>query len=401
MTWRATNIGEYVDSGRASIQTGPFGTQLKASDYVAEGVPVINVRNIGYGCLRENDLEFVTDTTSERLSAHILDHGDIVFGRKGAVDRHLLVQNGHAGWMQGSDCIRLRFLTPEIEPRFVSYCFLSPSHQQWILTQSSNKATMASLNQDIIKRIPIRIPSPHTQRELVKILSAYDDLLENNARRIRLLEESARLLYEEWFVRLRFPGHEHTPIHDGLPKGWQKKPLVELADMVMGQSPPSRLYNEDGEGLPFHQGVSDFGDRFVTHRIFTTSMKRIAEAGDILCSVRAPVGRLNIAPDKLVIGRGLAALRSRTGYQSLLYYQLKNHFFKEDLIGGGAIFASVSKKVLQEQELLMPTAKLAREFEDFSRPVDEQIRLLWLQNHKLQQARDLLLPRLMNGEIAV
>lgn len=169
----------------------------------------------------------------------------------------------------------------------------------------------------------------------------------------------------------------------------------------MGQSPESKYYNEDGEGLPFHQGVTDFGDRFVTHRIYSTALNRIAEAGDVLCSVRAPVGRLNVTLDKIVIGRGLAALRSKTGHQSLLLQQLRAYFFKEDLIGAGAIFASVTKKEFSAQVLLEPPERLKRAFEEITVPCDEQIRALHLQNLQLRAARDLLLPCLMSGEIAV
>ncbi len=216
-----------------------------------------------------------------------------------------------------------------------------------------------------------------------------------------LLEQAARELYREWFVRLRFPGYEHTRITDGVPDGWERKALGELAHVTMGQSPASQHYNESGEGLPFHQGVSDFGDRFVAHRVYCTALNRLAEAGDILCSVRAPVGRLNITLEKIVIGRGLAALRSTSGYQSLLLQQLRAHFFKEDLIGGRAIFASVTKKEFEGQHLLTPTHRLAQAFEDVSRPIDEHLRVLNQQNEKLRAARDLLLPRLMSGQIAV
>jgi type I restriction enzyme S subunit len=232
-------------------------------------------------------------------------------------------------------------------------------------------------------------------------LWAYDELIENNRRRMALLEESARLLYREWFVRLRFPGHEHTPIVNGLPEGWERKPLGQLAQVVMGQSPESQFYNQDGHGLPFHQGVADFGDRFVTHRVFTTALNRLAHAGDVLCSVRAPVGRLNVTPDTIVIGRGLAALRSRSANQSFLFHQLRTHFFKEDLIGAGAIFASVTKAEFENQRLVTPPRMLIEAFEEVSEPLDDQLRLLSLQNQKLKAARDLLLPRLMSGEITV
>jgi type I restriction enzyme S subunit len=234
MSWKSLLLGEMVDEGLINIQTGPFGTQLKASDYTEAGTPVINVRNIGYGSLKPDKLEHVPDAVCDRLEKHLLSKDDIVFGRKGAVDRHLLVQEPQSGWMQGSDCIRLRFLSNNIVPKFLSYSLLMEQHKSWILTQCSNKATMASLNQDVICRIPLKVPDLVVQKAIVEILSTYDDLIENNRRRIQLLEESARLLYKEWFVHLRFPGHEHMEIVDGVPEGWNKRPLGETLTLQRG-----------------------------------------------------------------------------------------------------------------------------------------------------------------------
>jgi type I restriction enzyme S subunit len=285
------------------------------------------------------------------------------------------------------------------DARFVKYLFDATIQQR--VQQFTQGAAQDNLSQEKLLSIEFMVPSVSEQSRIADILSAYDDLIDNNLRRMALLGDAARQLYREWFVRLRFPGHEHTRITNGVPEGWGKKSLGELALITMGQSPESQHYNETGEGLPFHQGVTHFGERFVTHRIYSTALNRIAEAGDILCSVRAPVGRLNVTVDKIVIGRGLAALRSRTGHQSLLLQQLRAHFFKEDLIGGGAIFASVTKKEFSAQELLDPPERLMKAFEEVTVPCDEQIRVLYLQNQRLRAARDLLLPRLMSGEIAV
>lgn len=282
------------------------------------------------------------------------------------------------------------------DPRFISYFLHNVLHNY-----QSDKAAVPGVNRNVLHELKVRITDTKTQNKIADILSAYDDLIDNNRRRMALLEESARQLYQEWFVRLRFPGREHTRITKGVPEGWEGKKLGDLADITMGQSPESKYYNENDEGLPFHQGVTDFGDRFVTNRIYSTALNRIAEPGDILCSVRAPVGRLNVTLDKIVIGRGLAALRSSAGHQSFLLQQLRAHFFKEDIIGGGAIFASVTKKEFTEQRLLDPSDKLKRAFEELSVPCDEQLRVLHLQNQQLRAARDLLLPRLMNCEIAV
>src|SRR3989442_4559299 len=192
-------------------------------------------------------------------------------------------------------------------PRFVYYFLHALDFKRFDVGNSN-----PTLNRNHIHDLAISIPPPSVQVSIADVLSAYDDLMENNRRRMQLLEEAARLLYREWFVRLRFPGHEHTRLAHGISEGWEKKSLGELAEVTMGQRPESKFYNELGEGLPFHQGVADFGDRFVTSRIYTTALNRVAEVGDILCSVRAPVGRLNITLNKIVIGRGLAALRSRS-----------------------------------------------------------------------------------------
>lgn len=241
----------------------------------------------------------------------------------------------------------------------------------------------------------------NTQKQIAEVLDALDSSIETNQRRIALLEDAARRLYREWFVHLRFPGHESVPVKDGVPEGWAKLPLGDVAEITMGQSPESKYYNTDGDGLPFHQGVSDFGHRFVKHEAYTKQATRIAEAGDILCSVRAPVGRLNFTRDKIAIGRGLSAMRSRTGHQSLLFYQLDALFVEEDMIGGGAIFASVGKKELFGQLILQPSTSIATTFNRLVSDLDLQIENLDSQNQELAKARDLLLPKLMSGQLDV
>jgi type I restriction enzyme S subunit len=245
------------------------------------------------------------------------------------------------------------------------------------------------------------VPDAKTQKRIADRLVAYDDLIENNRRRIQLLEQAARLLYKEWFVHLRFPGHEHVKIKNGVPEGWEKIRLHEIAEITMGQSPSSKHYNEDGVGLPFHQGVTNFGVRFPTHQTYCTLEKRIAEPGDILFSVRAPVGRINMNLDKIVIGRGLAAIWSNRKHQSFLFYQLKSHFFKEDMMGGGAIFSAITKKDLHNVELVQPSPSLIDMFMENVLPIDRQIETLHRTCGNLTSARDILLPLLMNGEIAV
>ena len=380
------------------IYDGPHATPTEASD----GPVFLGIKNItDDGALDLSEIRHVSEEEYPRWTRRVTPQaGDVVFTYEATLHRYAIIPDGFRGCL-GRRVALVRPDPDQVDSRYLLYFFLS---RGWRQVVESNVVTGATVNRVPLERFPsfpVALPRLRIQQQIADILSAYDDLIENNRRRMALLDEAARQLYREWFVRLRFPGHEHTRITNGVPEGWERKTLGDLALITMGQSPESRYYNDEGEGLPFHQGVTDFGERFVTHRIYSTALNRIAEAGDILCSVRAPVGRLNVTLDKIVIGRGLSALRSRTGHQSLLLYKIRGHFFKEDLIGAGAIFASVTKKEFSAQEMLEPPDHLKRAFEEIAVPCDEQLRVLHLQDQQLRAARDLLLLRLMSGEIAV
>ena len=288
-----------------------------------------------------------------------------------------------------------------IDKRFLYYLFNTHGYRGQVRGSASG-ATVRHTSPSRIKACKIRVPqSVKDQHKIGALLSAYDDLIENHRRRIALLEESARLLYNEWFVRFRFPDNEPDRVVDGIPYGWERRRLIDVAEIVMGQSPKSEFYNQNGDGLPFHQGVTNFNFRFVHHKVYCTKPTRLSQAGDILFSVRAPVGRINLTDDIIAIGRGLSAMRSRTGHQSFLFYQLKSFFFKENMVGGGTIYAAVTKKQLENQELVCPPLNIMDQFDDFVCLVDQQIKILTLSVEKLSKARDILLPKLMRGEISI
>ena len=213
----------------------------------------------------------------------------------------------------------------------------------------------------------------------------------------------ARGLYREWFVHFRFPGHESVPCVPSplgeIPKGWEVKKLKDVCRLTMGQSPKSEFYNEIGEGIAFHQGVTDFGDRFPSDRLFCTADGRIAEAGDILFSVRAPVGRLNIANKKIILGRGLSAIRHNEDHQAFLWEQLRNRFTEVDMMGNGAIFASVTKDDMQGIDLICPPHAIVESATQHVQVLHSEIATLSQQIQNLRRTRDLLLPRLLSGQI--
>lgn len=288
----------------------------------------------------------------------------------------------------------------EVKAKWLHY-FLSSEIGQGLIYNSLQGSGQPFISLNLLRAFPIPIPQYATMRFVVDIASKYDELIENNQKQIKLLEEAAQRLYKEWFVDLRFPGHENTKITDGIPEGWKIQTLSQIADVVMGQSPKSEFYNQNGQGLPFHQGVGSYGTRFVVDKIYSTSFTRIAEAGSILFSVRAPVGRLNLTRNRVVIGRGLAAVNHRLGKQSYLFYLLKEHFFKDDVIGNGAIFASISKDELLAQQFTIPVSNLIEQFNVIVSDMDGRIAELAEQVTLLIEARDRLLPKLMSGEIEV
>lgn len=251
-----------------------------------------------------------------------------------------------------------------------------------------------------IKKINLQLPPFSTQQRIASILNAYDELIEVNNQRIKLLEETARELYKEWFVRMRFPGYKKAKFVKGVPTNWNITTIANEVNFKMGQSPKSEHYNEDGKGLPFHQGVGTYGSRYPNHKIYCSVNGRFAEKGDILFSVRAPVGRLNIADRKLIIGRGLAAMNHKKGFNSYLFYLLQNEFSKEDIIGNGSIFNSVGKEELKKFKIFN-VRDLAEKFNNLVKPVDDQLSTLMQQNIQLIEIRDRLLPRLISGKLPI
>ncbi|MCH8876195.1 MAG: restriction endonuclease subunit S [Chloroflexi bacterium] len=397
MSWSETTLGPHVD-----LISGPAFKSRNFTDDPSD-VPLVKGENIGQGIILWEKSKYWPRADSEGYERFSLQPSDVILamdrpwvsaGLKYAVinerdHKALLVQR--VARMRGENGLSSQYLRYIIaSPAFCAYA-----------KNIMGGTNVPHISGDQIRAFPFSLPPKSDQHRISSFLSAYDDLIENNRRRIQLLEQAARLLYKEWFVHLRFPGHEHLTITDGVPEGWEKMKLTEIADIRMGQSPKSIYYNGDGNGLPFHQGVTNFGVRFPSHQTYCTVQNRLAEPGDILFSVRAPVGRINITINRIVIGRGLAAIRSKLDQQNLLFYALKSHFFKEDLIGSGAIFAAITKKDLHGVELIQASDRIPEMFMEHVRPIDLQIENLHQTIDNLTQARDLLLPRLMNGEVAV
>ena len=362
------------------------------------GFPLIRTPNIGKGRLILEGVHRVSKEVYDKRNARAIPQDDdLILAREAPAGNVAIIKNGEKVCL-GQRTVLIRPNKNKVYPDFLAYYILAPE-QQYELLGSANGATVAHVNIPVIKALPVKLPEMERQKKVAGILKTYDDLIENNQKQIKLLEEAAQRLYKEWFVDLRFPGYEDVQIVDGVPEGWRKVTLSGIADVIMGQSPKSEFYNKDKEGLPFHQGVGSYGNRFVKDDTYSTSYTRIAEAESILFSVRAPVGRLNITKNKIVIGRGLSAINHKEHLQSFLFYLLKERYFKEDMVGNGSIFASISKNELLGQEFIVPSSSLQRKFDSIASSIDRQIDNLDTKISLLTEARDRLLPKLMSGEI--
>lgn len=203
------------------------------------------------------------------------------------------------------------------------------------------------------------------------------------------LQQQAQALYHKIFSSSPHPD-------------WQRGVLSDIAIVIMGQSPDGKSYNENGVGMVFYQGRAEFGARFPTERLFTTGPKRIAQENNILISVRAPVGDLNVAKEKCCIGRGLAALHSKDKHQSYLLYTMFALRPKLDVFNGeGTVFGSINREALNSLSISIPPIAEMDKFEALAAPIDKLIRTNFDEIYRLQIIRDTLLPRLMSGELDV
>lgn len=396
MNYEKTTIGLHC--------TVTSSKRFHASERTKDGVPFYCSKEIIKKVNGEKitECDYISEDAYNRVKEEygVPQTGDLLITTRGTYGIPYIYKEYDKFYFADGNLTWLKDFDDKLDAEYLYYWINSYEGQKKIDAIAKGTAQKA-VPIALLKEIEIVIPENPIQKKVVVILKNYDQLIENNKKQIKLLEEAAQRLYKEWFIDLRFPGYEDCKIVDGVPVEWKKKKLDEIADVIMGQSPKSEFYNKEHKGLPFHQGVGSYGARFVQDDTYSTSFTKVAEANSILFSVRAPVGRLNITKNKIVIGRGIAAINSKSGFQSYLFYALKERFFKDDILGNGAIFASISKNELLNQVFVIPDEKIMSAYEKIAAALDKKIEVVDMQLQQLVEARDRLLPKLMNGEIEV
>lgn len=386
MSWESVKL-EDISSG---IQTGPFGSQLHQSDYTEDGTPVVMPKDLIGGKISEQSIARVGAEHVQRLQRHIIQNGDILYSRRGDVGRCAFATERETGWLCGTGCLRVTVNPRVADKKFVFYQLQQSSTIDWVEKHAVG-ATMLNLNTKILSNIPVFLPPIETQHRIADILSAYDDLIKNNRKQIKLLEEAAQRLYKEWFVDLRFPGYEHTKITDGVPEGWEKRTVGSLIDKpIRTKQIPTADYQTDGmipvidQSREFISGYTNdteslvqsnvpvivFGDHTRILKLIQFPFAKGADGTQLICSSS------NHMPQRLL-------------YCSLLNIDLSNYHYARHF------------KYLKAEVIFVPTVEIANLFESITEPLYTKVQRCREICYQAQQARDRLLPKLMTGEVEV
>ena len=382
MSWTITSLGDIS----ANIQTGPFGSQLHQSDYSTEGTPVVMPKDLVNGHISEASIARVSDTHVNRLSRHRIEIGDILYSRRGDVGRCAFATENEAGWLCGTGCLRVSIDTLRANPKFIFYQLQKPDTIGWVEKHAVG-ATMLNLNTSILSSVPVEVPPLDEQNRIVEVLSAYDNLIENNQKQIKLLEEAAQRLYKEWFVDLRFPGYETTPVVDGVPEGWHGGTLKELITIN---------YGKDHKKAPDDGKIPVYGSGGLMRK----------------CSKSLYTGEAVLIPRKGSLNHIMYVNEEFWTVDTMFYATMKNaytaifvYFFIKSYdmysMNIGAAVPSMTVKILDAMDILIPRQDVLERFDNIVQVYFKKIAVLCKQNEQLRQARDRLLPKLMSGEMEV
>ncbi|WP_420441401.1 restriction endonuclease subunit S [Candidatus Palauibacter sp.] len=425
-----TTIGALLAHDGGNVKTGPFGTTLKAKEYSKEGVPLISVGEIGYGALRiKESTPRAPPEVVERLPEYVLQAGDIVFGRKGAVDRLAMVKPEQAGWFLGSDGIRLR-LPSTCDARFVAYQLQGHEARSWLL-QHATGTTMASLNQSTIERLPIVLPPLPEQRAIAHILGTLDDKIELNRRMNETLEAMARALFKSWFVdfdpvRAKMEGRDTGLPPDiadlfpdrlvdyemgEIPHGWKVGRLADAIELLSGGTPKTSVAEYWNGGIPWYtpRDAPHQSDVFVidTQRTITqagvdNSATKVLPSRTTVISARGTVGRLACLGRPMAMNQTCYGIRGAAGYSDFFTYGLVRNTVEElRSRTHGTVFDTITRQTFASIGSLLPPTDVAGEFEAAVKGIMDRVLSNIHEYRTLAALRDTLLPKLISGEIRV
>jgi type I restriction enzyme S subunit len=415
-----TTFQELIDEGLLEIGDG---YRAQNNELGGTGPIFLRAGHVNDSHIDFTGVERFREELAPKLRAKMSKPGDTIVTTKGnSTGRTSFVTERMPEFVYSPHLSYWRSRKPdELCGGFLRYWSQGPEFERQLsgMKASTDMAPYLSLTDQ--RRLRIMLPSVTEQKAIAGVLGALDDKIELNRRMNATLQAMAQALFQSWFVdfdpvRAKLDGRQPTGLDaattalfpnefedselGSTPKGWRAGNVSESFDLTMGQSPPGETYNEEGNGLPFYQGRADFGFRFPTRRVFCTAPTRYAKAGDTLVSVRAPVGDINMADEECCVGRGVAAVRHKSGASSFTYYAMEN--FESDFArfeAEGTVFGSINKQNFSELPFVVAPPQIVAAYERLAAPFDDQIRVLEHQTRTLAAIRDALLPKLLSGEL--
>lgn len=378
-----------------------------------QGYPIIRTPNIGPGYLNLDGVQRVGEEAYKRRNVRAVPQaGDLILAREAPAGNVGIIPDGEKVCL-GQRTVLIRPDRSKADPAYLSY-YLNAPKQRHKLLSNSNGATVSHVNMPIIHNLPVDLPPLPAQQRIAGVLSAYDKLIENNRRQIKLLEEAAQRLYKEWFVDLRFPGHETTPIHNGIPEGWTKGSLLDLADVVRGCSYSSDQIVAGNRTLINLGNLTPFGGfRFGYEKPFSGKARpdQTVCQGDVVMGLTEQAtglagyaALLPCVPTDSVISADLVKLSPREGVPRLFVYALLQYGRLSALISplaNGTKIKHLRPESLPRAVALLPATALMKRYAEVVKPMFDKIALAQQQIVAAREARDRLLPKLMSGEIEV
>ncbi|RLZ10455.1 restriction endonuclease subunit S [Faecalibacter macacae] len=395
---------------------------------VDEGFPMYSVKDMNHNGFDSTSCKYISENDYNDLVKADCKPlvNDVLIAKDGSYLKHVFVIREEKEEVILSSIGILRPDIERINPHYLKYYLHTKSVKDTVAKKYVSGSALPRIILKNFGEIEIINKPINEQQKIAVVLSALDDKIEVNNKINAELEAMAKTLYDYWFVQFEFPitNESHPELVSGshpvgykssggkmvynptlkreIPEGWEVKELNEIANITMGQSPSGESYNSDAQGIIFFQGSTDFGWRYPENRMYTSQPTRFAKEDDILLSVRAPVGTMNIAMYDCCIGRGLASINSKEGFNSYIIY-LMNEFKKRfDFLNGvGTTFGSLTKDDLFTLKLAYPNKDILAKFNDMVSIYDAKIKINTKQNQELAQLRDWLLPMLMNGQVTV
>jgi len=365
------------------IYDGPHATPKEADD----GPIFLGIKNVTpQGALDFSDIRYISEADYPKWTKRVVpQEDDIVFSYEATLHRYAIIPKGFRGCL-GRRMALIRLDKTKVDPRFLHYYFMTPA---WRMVVESNVVSGATVDRIPLIRFPdfeLRLPALHVQHRIASVLSAYDDLIENNRRRIRLLEQAARLLYREWFVHLRYPGHEHTTVIDGVPAGWERKNLRTVAEIKGGKQYQGKGFNSSGNVPVFGgNGIQGYSQKR-THNGFVIIFGRVS----------ANCGSIHWSYDGAWVNNNASSIVPNSYDELILQHLLHYDFIR---LRKGAAQPFIPNSILSNVKLLIPAEILATKFCKLVGDIRHQQQSLSSQIRLLMKARDVILPYLMDGRV--